>query len=115
MSVDSLAPDVVPSADGVPSGSFGGLALSVSVEAAHSGVYALLFDVRLVCLPCEIRLGCTMSEWRISLQEWRELRREFPISASLGACRLARFVRDPLRWLSEVQTRSGSIRVAGSS
>ena len=49
MSVDSLARDVVPSADGVPSGSFGGSALSVSVEAAHSGVYALLFDVRLVC------------------------------------------------------------------
>ena len=115
MSVDSLARDVVPSADGVPSGSFGGSALSVSVEAAHSGVYALLFDVRLVCRPCEIRLVCTMSEWRISLSEWRELRRDFPISAALEACRLARFIRDPLRWLLEVQTRSGSIRVAGSS
>ena len=57
MSVDSLARDVVPSADGVPSGSFGGSALSVSVEAAHSGVYALLFDVRMVCLPCEICSG----------------------------------------------------------
>ena len=115
MSVDSLAPDVVPSADGVPSGSFGGSALSVSVEAAHSGVYALLFDVRLVCLPCEIRLGCTMSEWRISLRKWREFRRDFRISAALEACRLARFVRDPLRWLLEVQKRSGSIRFAGSS
>ena len=115
MSVDSLAPDVVPSADGVPSGSFGGSALSVSVEAAHSGVYALLFDVRLVCLPCEIRLGCTMSEWRISLREWREFRRDFRISAALEACRLARFVRDPLRGLLEVQKRSGLIRFAGSS
>ena len=62
MSVDSLALDVVPSRDGVPSGSFGGPALSVSVEAARSGVYALLFDVRLVCLPCEIRLVYTISE-----------------------------------------------------
>ena len=62
MSVDSLFLDVVPSADGVPSGSFSGPALSVSVEAARSGVYVLLFDVRLVCLPCDIQLVCTMSK-----------------------------------------------------
>ena len=41
MSVDSLALDVVPSADGVPFGSLDGPTLSVSVEATRSGVYAL--------------------------------------------------------------------------
>ena len=62
MSVDSLALDVAPSADGVPSGSLGGPARIVSVEAACSEVYALLFDVRLVFLPCDIQLVCTMSK-----------------------------------------------------
>ena len=54
----------------------------MSVEAARSGVYLVLFDVRLVCIPFFLAFSLMRSDWLHHGEFWFSLRENARISAS---------------------------------
>ena len=54
----------------------------MSVEAARSGVYLVLFDVRLVCIPFFLAFSLMRSDWLHHGEYWFSLLENERVSAS---------------------------------